>query len=253
MADAIARGADRARQPCRAWSSAASRPHVTAATSALAHFCRRSTPRSSRSRAATAMCDPLALALGQKGALTATCESSLRAPAGRAGQARLFAAQPLASAMKESTDRPDPDALLRRISARRGARAARQAQDLLRLRARRRQDVPHAAGRARPGDRAALDVRGRTGRDPSPLGDRRDAARSRHPAAAQGRVPRARCSKSSTSTPRSRASPSCSWWTSSRTPTRRARATPSAGRTCSSCWMPASTSSPPSTCSTSRA
>ena len=48
-------------------------------------------------------------------------------------------------------------------------------------------------------------------------------------------------------------SPPCSWWTSWPTPTRPARATPSAGRTWRSCSTPASTSTPRSTSSTSRA
>ena len=49
------------------------------------------------------------------------------------------------------------------------------------------------------------------------------------------------------------ASAACSWSTSSPTPTPPARDTPSAGRTCRSCWRQASTSTPPSTSSTSRA
>ena len=149
--------------------------------------------------------------------------------------------------------RPDPDELLRRIRERGGARAPRQAQDLLRRRGRRRQDL-RDAGRGRtsgagPGVDVVVGVVETHGRaetaalleglellPPRAVEYRGatlaefdlDAALARRPGAAAA----------STSWP---------------TPTPPAPATPSAGRTSRSCSPPASTSTRRSTSSTSRA
>ena len=127
----------------------------------------------------------------------------------------------------------------------------RQAEDLLRLRARRRQDLRMLEVGARL-HAQGVDVVVGWSRPTAATRPRRCCRASTCCRGARSSTAAPR-SRSSTSTRRSRAAPRCSCSTSSRTPTRPARATPSAGRTCSSCSTPASTSTPRSTCSTSRA
>ena len=129
-----------------------------------------------------------------------------------------------------SEQRPDPDALLRRVKrdeaeAKHGrlkvffGAAPGVGKTYAMLEAARRQA---RRGRGR---------RDRLGRDPPPRRDRGARRGPRAAAAARGRAPRRPARASSTSTRRSRASPACCCSTSSPTPTRRARATRSAGRT----------------------
>ena len=144
--------------------------------------------------------------------------------------------------------RPDPDALL----AVAGSGGARQAQDLSRRRARRRQDLCDAAARPRAEGRRRRRRR-RPGRDPRTRGNRRSARRAGGSAAPQGRLSRPRDRGI-----RHRRGAGAQAQADRRRRTRphqcaRTAATPSAGRTSRNCSTPASTSGPRSMSSIWRA
>ncbi len=144
--------------------------------------------------------------------------------------------------------RPSPEALL--VQAEAGG--PRPAEDFPRRRARGRQDLRDAGGGAGPAPRRRRRRRRRR-RNPWPQGNRGAAGGPRGRAAAQHRLqgPRHR-GNGSRRHPGARARSWC-WSTNSRTPTRPASAIPSAIWTSRNCWSPASTSTPRSTSSTSKA
>ena len=160
---------------------------------------------------------------------------------------------PHTAAASRPGDDPPPRPRRSPETPRRGGRAdPGSSQDLLRRVAGRRQDLRHARGRAGPA-RGRRRRRDRVDRDARPRRDRRPGRRLRAAPAPGGRVPRGAAPGVR---PRRRpraASPPCSWWTSWPTPTRPEGATRSAGRTSTSSWRRASTSTPRSTSSTWRA
>ena len=143
------------------------------------------------------------------------------------GAAALSSVMPaVASLPNERAAAPRSRRPARQGPARGGKSEARQAQGLLRRHRRRRQDLRHARGSARSARREGVDVvvgyvepHGRAETEALLEGLEQPAATASSPTAAR------RCA-SSTSTPRSRASPRCCWWTSSRTPIRGRRSRP---------------------------
>ena len=133
-----------------------------------------------------------------------------------------------------------------------GRPPGRPAQDLRGRGAGGRQDLRDAAGGARQA-RGGRGRRRRRGRDARPQGDRGAAGGPGGPAAQADHLRQPHPERVRHRRRAQAAARASSWSTSWRTPTFPAAATPSATRTSRSCWRTASTSTPPSTSSTSRA
>ncbi len=124
--------------------------------------------------------------------------------------------------MSEPEARPDPDAILRRVQDGGGARPARQAEDLLRRRARRRQDLRDARGRADRDARGVDVVVGVVETHGAPETDGARCSGSSCSPRQRRRVPRALARGVRPRRGARAPARHCSWSTSSPTPTRRA-------------------------------